>query len=411
MNKLRKTYVIAVFLSAAVVFALTSFFMFLGVRYNNIAKQDEMTRVILENGGQLGDVIRPGADRQNRFFLFDYNEESQYRLRFFIVEFENGLPVSADVSHIASVDADGARGLAGLVVNGLRHTGYHDEFRFRVSEDRQTVIFLDCSDDLDTLKSLVLMISLISLLFVMLITVVFYFLSKRIMRPFEENARMQKRFITDASHELKTPLAIISANAEVLAYKEGENEWINNILTQVDRSTGLINELLTLNRLEEIETNTELSPVDMSAVTREVADEFFGMFRSKNVGVEYDITEGATVLGQPEQLRRLVSVLVENASKYVSENGSFKLSLKKNQRNIELKVFNTCKLDPDADYKHLFDRFFRPDSSRASGTGGHGVGLSIAKRIVDLHSGSIEAAPEKDGICFRAVIPNRRKGR
>lgn len=108
-------------------------------------------------------------------------------------------------------------------------------------------------------------------------------------------------------------------------------------------------------------------------------------------------------------MKRLVSVLVENAAKYVSENGEVKIKLQKSGRNISFSIFNSCEIDKNADYKHIFDRFYRPDLSRTSKTGGHGIGLSIAKRIVTLHNGSIEARPENGGLCFYINISDKLK--
>lgn len=250
---------------------------------------------------------------------------------------------------------------------------------------------------------------LISFGFVLMITIVFSFLSKLIVRPFEENSRMQKQFITDASHELKTPLAIISANAEVLAYKNGENEWIKNITSQVTRISELVGELLTLNRLEEVDEITDITQVDLSGILNKYAGDFEEVLKGKNITLSKDIQPDVIINGNPSQLERLVSVLIENASKYASENGEVRIILSKNAKFVRLSVFNTCEIDPETDFRHLFDRFYRPDSSRTSKTGGHGIGLSIAKRIVTLHNGSIEAAPSENGIVFNAKISSKIK--
>ncbi len=408
MTKLRRKFVLAVMASSAVVFILTVLLTLSAVFINEIRRADGFTKFIAENGGEP----IPPSDLERDFGRsilspFGSNEESLYRMRYFFVRFREGPGYAADVSHIASVGAEEAIGIARSVLASGREVGYRGDFRFRVTEDM--VILLDCSDELDSLRNLGLISSLIAVLFVSLITIVFYFVSGRVLRPFEENARMQKRFITDAGHELKTPLAIISANAEVLAYKEGGNEWIDNITAQVTRMSGLINEMLALSRLEEIETNVDLAPVDMSALTREVVSEFGEVFAKKSVRLAWDAAPGIVINGEENQLRRLVSVLADNAAKYVPENGAVGIRLKKDSKRVFLDVFNTCALDDTADLSRLFDRFYRPDASRASGTGGHGIGLSIAKRIAALHNGTIEAKPEGDGICFCVTLSSKLK--
>ena len=406
MKKLRRKFVLAVFASATVVFALTVFFTFVAAGVSNIRRADEMTKLIYENGGQF----LPGsgmAKSRSSLFGFGYNEESPYRLRFAIVSYRDGTVSGVDVSHIVSLNEGEASEMAETVRGYKRSVGFFGEYRYRSAED--SVILLDCSDELDNTRSLVTISSLVSLLFVLLITIVFYLFSGKVLRPFEENARMQRRFITDASHELKTPLAIISANAEVLAYKSGGNEWVGNITAQVERMSGLINEMLTLSRLEEIETISELAPVDMSELTRSVASEFEEVFRSKNVRLAYEIKPDIVMNGDEAQLRRLVSVLVDNAAKYVPDGGTVGVDLKKDSRRVHLSVFNTCELDKTADLSHLFDRFYRPDASRTSKTGGHGIGLSIAKQIALLHNGTIEARPSGDGIEFRVALSPKLK--
>lgn len=410
MKKLRRKIVFAVFVSATVVFALIVLLAGSVFRYNIISRSDSTTELIEANNGLL--PPKESYDRMEEksdLFGYHYDEESPYRIRYFSVIYENDNIKSVDISHIASIDENDARDMAERVKDKGVETGNYHDFRYRISKNDGSVFFMDCSEEYRTVNTVLIIMSLVALAFVLLITVVFYFVSGRVVRPFEENSRMQKQFITDASHELKTPLAIISANAEVLAYKDGENEWIKNITDQTVRISELINEMLTLNRLEEIETNVNISPLNLSEILTAAAREFDEVFVSKHVTVKSDIQPDVTLNGNSDQLRRLASVLIENASKYVEENGRVELSLRRESRYTVLRVFNTCEIDPDADYKHLFDRFYRPDMSRTSKTGGHGIGLSIAKRIVVLHNGSIEAQPAEDGLGFIVKLSNKLK--
>lgn len=409
MKKLRKKIVIGVFISSTLVFAMTIMLFNLSTIIHINQRADSITGLIQRYNGELPPPNEYAKLSDNeKIHLYNYDEDSPYRIRYFVADINNDT-VSADLGHIAAVSYTEAEEMAQQALQRNNRIGTIEEYRYRVTDNRERVIFLDCSADLSNMHMLSLLISLIALAFILMITVVFYFLSYRIVRPFEENARMQKQFITDASHELKTPLAIISANAEVLAYKDGENEWINNITEQVTRISELVNELLTLNRLEEVEVAVGIEPVPLSDIMNKTADNFAEVFNSKHVLAERRIEPQVVLNGNPSQLERLISVLVENASKYASENGRVVLTLKKEMRYTTMTVFNTCEIDEEADYKHLFDRFYRPDTSRTSKTGGHGIGLSIAKRIVTLHNGTIEAVPGNGGLTFHVKLSNKMK--
>ena len=399
MKKLRFKIVIGVFLSATIVFLMTIFFFGLSAKMNIENRSDNITELIDNYNGQLPPFhIYNEMDEGERRRVFEYDAESPYRVRYCIVTYEDENVKEVDVTHIAAIDQDKAKEMADEVRNRRSSVGYYDNYRYRVCEKTGRVIFLDDTDDLKSLNTLLLMISVIALFFILMITVVFYFLSYRIVKPFEENAQMQKQFITDASHELKTPLAIISANAEVLAYKDGENEWLRNITSQVSRMSELINELLTLNRLEEIEEIRDIESVDLSVKLNAVSDSFGEVFNNKNVTVKREIQPDVVINCNPAQIERLISVLVENAGKYVSENGEVIISLSRETRYTTLNVFNTCEIDKEVDYSHLFE-------------GGHGIGLSIAKRIVTLHGGSIAAVPSETGLSFNVKLSNKLKSK
>lgn len=411
MKKLRKKIILGVIASVTAVFALTVLLIYLSMMWSAAQRADSLTALIESHNGKLPAFSEFINSEQNeKLRLYRYNEESPYRLRYFTVFYDENREISKiDIEHIAAVNENAAAQLAETVREYNQTVGYYENYRYRCSDDGKAVIMLDNSDDLADVGMVTLIITLISVFFIIMITIVFYFLSRIIVKPFEENQRMQKQFITDASHELKTPLAIISANAEVLAYKTGENEWIDNITTQVDRVSGLVNELLTLNRLEEVEEISGIEALDLSELIKHTCESFTEVFRNKKVTLTKDLESNLMYNGNPSQLERLISVLVENASKYASDNGEVKIILNKDLRYTYLTVFNTCEIDPKTDYTHLFDRFYRPDASRTSATGGHGIGLSIAKRIVILHGGTIEAVPSENGLFFYIKLSNKLK--
>ena len=407
MKKLRRKIVLGVFISATAVFALTILIVAIGLNAEITQRADAMTQLIIENNGAV--PMKSEIDKTDDFKLYNYNEESPFRMRYFTVKYDSKNHVTANVEHIASIDEGKAVAMADVVRLSDQKAGEYGDYRYRVGDSKEMVVFVDYTYEYTAVDLLTFMLSLLAIVFILLITVLFWFLSRRIVKPFEENSRMQKQFITDASHELKTPIAIISANAEVLAYKNGESEWLNNITTQVTRISELVNELLTLNRLEEVDEISDIESVNLSELTENTCADFEEVFLSKNIQTTYEIEPDVIINGNADQLKRLVSVLAENASKYTSADGELRVSLKKEFRYTTLSVYNTCEVDQSADYKHLFDRFYRPDSSRASSTGGHGIGLSIAKRIAVLHGGTIEAVPSDSGLSFNVKLSNKLK--
>ena len=411
MKKLRRRIIRLAFISSLLVFLSVtgivdwSFYQYLSMR------EDQYIEIICSNPDFQPDfdTFDFGKNRQISMFFFSFTPETRYRMRYFVVELdEENQPVTIDMDYIAAVTQEEALSIASSAILTGRDTGYVNTYRFHWLQDRNRIVFLDSSEDMNMLTLLVMNMLLLSLVFTILITAAFAFLSGHVLRPFEENSNRQKQFITDASHELKTPLAIISANAEVLEYKNGKNEWTGAIVTQTKRMSELINQLLTLSKMDEMDDDVVMERLDFSEIIKNTTTEFEGVLEQKDVTLESGYQEDVFVQGNKEQLQQLVSILTENAFKYVSPGGTIGISLVRSGRNAVLKIFNTAKISEDFDPNRLFDRFYRSDESRSSKTGGHGIGLSIAKRIAQNHRGSISAAVVGDGLEFTVQIPIRK---
>ena len=415
MSKLRGKMIRYVFLSVVLVFfaMLAVLYFAMKVYYNYQA--DSIIGLIKSNNGNIPDFQEYSENTSLNNFQMElyFDEESEFRTRYFIVTLDsNGQAENTDIAHIAAVSEADAFTLAKEAVESGNTKGYIDNYRYVIfSENTDTVVFLDCSEYISLRKVVLTIVLLISGIFTVLVTLLFAFFSKRIVAPFEENSRRQKQFITDASHELKTPLAIISANAEVLQYKTGSNDWTENIIVQTGRMSGLINDLLTLSKMDELSGDFIIEPVCFDKIICETIKPFEEVLEQKNVTLKTEISENTSLNGNPEQLKQLVSILTENASKYVTDGGTIKISLASTFRQAVFSIYNTANLDNDIDYKHLFERFYRPDSSRSSKTGGHGIGLSIAQKIVIQHGGTISAKKIDNGICFTAVISRNVKAK
>jgi signal transduction histidine kinase len=217
----------------------------------------------------------------------------------------------------------------------------------------------------------------------------------------------QKRFITDAGHELKTPLAIISANIDVLELEAGKSEWTSSIRNQVKRMNSLVKNLLTLSRMDEERMHVVYTDFEISSCVKETAESFEAIAESNSKKYHMDIEDDIHITGDKNAIVQLTSLLLDNAMKYSDENGNISISLSK-AKNITLEVSNTSDSIPDGNLDRLFDRFYRADASRSREKGGYGIGLSVARAIAQSHGGQIEA--KKDGdrtIRFVVTLPTK----
>lgn len=226
-------------------------------------------------------------------------------------------------------------------------------------------------------------------------------LAKRIIRPLEENDRRQKRFISDASHELKTPVSVIDANAELLSRELGENEWLANIRYASERMGELVRQLLDLSRAENTESPTEL--VDFSRVLAGEALAFESLAFEQGKTIRSEIEPDVHVQGNPSQLTQLASVLLDNAIRH-STGAEIELSLKRQGRDAILRVANEGASIPPEQLSHLFDRFYRVDEARGGEGRHYGLGLSIAKAVAEKHGGSIGVACPAGKVVFTVTL-------
>ena len=412
MKKLRLKMIGIVFASVVAAFMVMTIILVMCFGAYRNRQADQITAMISENNGtvpQLKDYKQQQKNSQafERYFN-NYNEDSSYRTRFFRVFLDEDKKVTnVNMDHIAAVDEKKAVRMTKMAMLRREKVGLVGSYRYRKEyKDGQvrSIIFLDCKENQSFYHLAVTITITVSTLLTCLITVIFAIASKRAVRPFEINSNRQKQFITDASHELKTPLAIISANAEVLQYKGDGNEWTQNIIDQTKHMGKLINQLLVLAKLDEVQEKSEKQEADLKLLLEETIEPFEEVATQKKVTLKLHLEEGVTIRVNREQIAQLVSILTENAAKYVNDGGKIVWRLTKTQHGAVLVVKNTTEKElPDT--KRMFDRFYRSDSSRSSKTGGQGIGLSIAKKIVDSHKGSITAKAGDGMVTFRVSLP------
>lgn len=331
--------------------------------------------------------------------------ETRFSTRHFTVWFdEDKNIIQSNTESIFSVNENKAEDFAEKALNRRDRRGWISSYRYKVydTENGTAVVFVDGTTQLTsllqslTIAGIVLMVSSLLVLFLIVI------LSNRVMKPVAQSYEKQKQFVTDANHELKTPLTLILTNLDIAESELGKNEWLDDIRFEGQRMTELVNQLVSLSRMDEEQAinKTELRISDM---VMDTVSEFETLAANRGKKLIANIDLGITYTGDEALLRRLVAILLDNAVKYCDEGGDIFVSFKKH-RHIVLTVENTYHAVDSVELEKLFDRFYRADKARTY-TGSFGIGLSIAKSITQKHHGEI-AAYRKCGthIGFRVVL-------
>ena len=320
--------------------------------------------------------------------------EVKFESRYFVVSFDSeGNVASSDTKHVFAVSEEDSIKIAKKIYEGSSDRGFYRNFRYaKISlNGYNAVMCLDVYNGLSS-ANYFLIVSL-SASFIGWITVFIIVLafSKRIIAPVSKSYERQKRFISDAGHEIKTPLAIIEADIGVMEINEGENEWLDDIKVQVRRLARLTNDLIHLSKLDEGRDSLKFIDFSVSDLAKETVTSFTGLATVNNKKLEANIQPNLTLKGDTESIRELLTILLDNAVKYSTGDGNIRLEIKKKNGHIIIETSNSAKNLTNENAEHLFDRFYRADESRNSETGGHGIGLSMAKAIVEAHKGKISA--------------------
>lgn len=359
-------------------------------------RQAEMMLDMLGFQGDRGPFEGPVPDgmREPRRFLDEpMDENARMSAVYFRVDLdEHRNVIRTDVSHIASVTEEEASAMARALDPG-RESGKLGSFRYRffsTPAGGYRVVFLDSAARQASVLRVALLSLLLGLVSWLLMLVLVMLLSKKAIQPIAENMQRQRQFVTDAGHELKTPLAIILANVDALELRAGESKYSRNIRTQAKRLSDLMKNLLTLARMDELSTQEHSEQLDFSAL----CTDSFSMFREgaelRQLAFSLEIEDHISIRGDRSQLSQLCSILGDNAVKYCAAQGEIRIRLKKDSPgSCCLRVMNTVSEKPDVD--HLFDRFYRSDVSRNQKEGGFGIGLSAAQAIAALHRTALTA--------------------
>lgn len=338
---------------------------------------------------------------------------------FSVVLDEKGNLISIDLRDTISMDQKTALSYAKTIQKKDQKRGFIHSYRFlstqigQSDQSQETKIdFVDCQRSLSNFRSFLMISLLVSLFGLLMVFLLICIFSRRIMRPVEESYRKQKRFITDAGHELKTPLAITDADATVLEMEVGENEWLSDLKKQTQRMAGLTRDLIYLARMDEGSAKLVMIDFPLSDVVTETAQSFRSRAQLAEKTFDIDVEPMINFFGDEKAIRQLVGILLDNAIKYSNDNGKIKIRLSRQNHKIDLSVYNTADCIKEEDLPRIFDRFYRSDASRNSENGGYGIGLSLAQAIVSAHKGKIQAQ-SKDGrsMIIKVTLPLKTAGK
>lgn len=407
IHLLRRKFIVIAMLSLLGTLTILCTAINIGNHYTIANRADRAIDLLYQNNGAFPRPDKP-ADLSAPF-RFQVTAETPFETRYFIVELTERQEVKAvNTDHIAALDRQTVVTCIDQIVSTDKDYGYVDYYRFKVfhnADGSNTIIVLDCFLHLQSAYNLLRITILVSVSCALIVFVLLLFFSKRAIQPFVENLERQRQFVTDASHELKTPLAILSANMGLLEDSYGKSKWLESAQTQVFRLDKLIKHLVELARTEEMIKEDSMLCFSISEVAQASADAFQSLAESDGKLLISEIDAGVNLRGVQDNLFRLFTILLDNAVKYCDPGGTIRFSLSLRGKNVHISVSNPCAGLDASLLPRYFDRFYRADSSRARATGGYGIGLSTARAIVLRHRGHISNRYSNGIITFTAVLP------
>ena len=393
-KSLRRKFVTTAVGSVAVVIAILA----IALNFINFNKLEERIDTTLLDASKSQALIKIFAEDGDDLVITKNSSSATEYNGFSIAKVDNNgriIKAYRDDSLIADQDV-----LQSKVIEALekgKTSGFIGSYRFLKVETNvgNLILFLNCQRELDSYESFVKNSVLISIGVILSVLVLIILISKRVIAPIQETYLKQKQFITGASHELKTPLAI-SSNADVLEMMNGDSKWTQNIHNQVDRLTSLVNSLVVFSRMEEKDT-VERTHFDLTEALKSRIEDFDELANFQKKNIIADVDPNLNYYGEKDSIIQLMDILLENAIKYAPEESDISVKLNKNRRYATLKVSNKADVKK-GDLSKVFDRFYRLDESRNSAIKGYGIGLSMAQLIAEKHKETIQAYAPEDGI-------------
>ncbi|WP_164470966.1 sensor histidine kinase KdpD [Gordonibacter sp. Marseille-P4307] len=355
-----------------------------------------ISRAVEEDGDPVADLL-----------LLETSELPYETWYFAVTLDESGDAVAANTAHVVTIDEATALAMGEEAGRSRARRGFAGDFRYAVTRmnGERTVVFLNVRAELMSFWSFVSASITAGVAGVLMVLLVSIPLSARAVRPVVESQAAQKKFVTDASHEIKTPLAVILSSADVLEIEHGQSEWIDAIRKQVDRLDGLAGKLVLLSLVDEGRGGLRKAPFDFADLVRDKADEFKAIALTQGRRIALSVPPSLPYTGDRNRIDQMIGILLDNALKYSVPGSDVRVSLFESEDgSVSLRVSNQVEGIEPGTHDEFFRRFYRADGARSS-TGGHGIGLAVARAIVESHGGYVSAnSPDGESFEIEAVL-------
>lgn len=414
IKQLRKKFIRISILAVASVMALLCAAVNVAYFLSENARLNEMLSVISENHGRMPDFrtgrpVDPDNAGMPHPMPRQFNEETPFSTRFFVLYYTaDGTLQRADLDRIAAVNDEEAQSYLSFALERGEGSGFTDGYKYCIrslADGSYEAIFLNAYDQIRAVRTVLLVSVLATAACIALISVMIVLFSGKAMAPVIESDQRQKQFITDASHELKTPITVIRTSLRVLEMEVGKHKWIDKAVAQTEKLAQLVNSLVTLSRTNEGEHAFHPAQFNISDALTETAQSFADFAQQHGHMLDIHVEPDVLFTGDAYAVRQLASVLLDNAIKYAQDGSDIRFSMERAKKGVQICTHNACEALNAEDLDKLFDRFYRADPSRNGGKSGFGIGLSIAKNICDAHRGSIRAeSADGQSVTFTAVL-------
>ncbi len=405
IGKLQRRFVlIAMFVAIVVTNTIYGFIAFENYRILN-KRADIILDLISGNNGEM-----PEYNDAHKIYDGIITRETKFQVRYFSVKLDSSDKViSSNMNNIIAISPDNVEKMILEIKENKSSRGYFGDYKYKINVDgagNKMIVVLDCTQELNNLsqsnsKSIVIILTGLTIVFVLLSVI-----SKRVLSPIIESIEKQNQFISNAGHELKTPIAVIMADAEVLEMVENNPEsleLITSIKKQAERLNGLTATLLHLAKAEEGRLDSEITEFSITELIKDEINEF--KYLAKEKEISFNDTTDISIIADRNSIKELIIIFLDNAIKYSDENGKIKIFVERQGKNVKVQFMNTCENPKSININKIFDRFYREDKSRNKKKDGYGIGLSMAKSIVDIHRGKISASITKDNyVCFTVIL-------